>query len=124
LPVEDQVIQVYAATHGYLDRITVDKVEEFLEGLTQRMHSEQQEIRAKLAGGEWDDEIEAQVDKVVKEFADDFGFDLDEEGHPLEEPETGDEARLRHEAEASAGGDGAAPEGSGEGAPEEEPAAV
>jgi F-type H+-transporting ATPase subunit alpha len=123
LPVEDQVIQVYAATNGYLDRITVDKVDEFLDGLTQRMHAEQQELRAKLATGEWDDELEGQVDKAVQEFANDFGFDLDEEGLPLEEPETGDEARLRHEAAASPG-DGAGPEGSGEEAPEEEPAAV
>src|SRR5213078_2897456 len=34
LPVEDQVVQIYAATNGYLDRITVDRVERFLRGLT------------------------------------------------------------------------------------------
>jgi F-type H+/Na+-transporting ATPase subunit alpha len=125
LPVEDQVIQVYAATNGYLDRITVDKVDEFLEGLTQRTHAEQQELRGKLATGEWDDELEGQVDKAVQEFADDFGYDLDEEGLPLEEPETGDVERLRREAGAQAGdGDGAAPEAVGEEAPEEEPATV
>ena len=27
MPVEDQVVQIYAATNGYLDRIVVDKVE-------------------------------------------------------------------------------------------------
>jgi F-type H+-transporting ATPase subunit alpha len=125
LPVEDQVIQVYAATNGYLDRITVDKVDEFLEGLTQRMHAEQQKLRGKLATGEWDDELEGQVDKAVQEFADDFGHDLDEEGLPLEEPETGDVERLRREGGAQAGdGDGAAPEAAGEEAPEEEPATV
>src|SRR6202030_1484376 len=34
MPVEDQVIQIYAATNGYLDRVLVDKVERFLAGLT------------------------------------------------------------------------------------------
>ena len=33
LPVEDQVVQIYAATNGYLDRIKVERVEEFLEQL-------------------------------------------------------------------------------------------
>jgi F-type H+/Na+-transporting ATPase subunit alpha len=124
LPVEDQVIQVFAATHGYLDRITVEKVDEFLEGLTQRMHAEQADLRRTLAAGEWDDELEGKVDAAVKEFTDDFGYDLDEEGLPLEEPETGDEARLRHEAAAqpdSGRADDGAP---GAEEPAEEPAAV
>ena len=33
LPVEDQVIQVYAATNGFLDRIVADRVSEFLSEL-------------------------------------------------------------------------------------------
>ena len=127
LPVEDQVIQVYAATHGYLDRITVDKVEEFLEGLTQRMHAEKQDLRKRLASGEWDDDLEQQVDAAVKEFAEDFGYDLDEEGLPLEEPETGDDVRMRHEAvtagEQAGAADGTKPSEEAE-EPEQEPAAV
>ena len=35
LPVEDQVIQIYAATNGFLDRINVDRVTEFLPELTE-----------------------------------------------------------------------------------------
>src|SRR5207249_10398684 len=44
LAVADQVVQVYSATNGYLDRITVDRVEEFLEALTQRFRSEQGDL--------------------------------------------------------------------------------
>src|SRR5438876_5036523 len=33
LAVADQVVQVYAATNGYLDRVNVDRVEEFLDAL-------------------------------------------------------------------------------------------
>jgi F-type H+-transporting ATPase subunit alpha len=122
LPVEDQVLQVYAATHGYLDRITVDKVDEFLDGLVQRMHAEQRDLLKRIAAGEWDDEIEGQLDAAVKDFANDFGYDLDEEGQPLEEPETGDEARLRRDTAGAGDGDGAGPAATEE--PAEEPAAV
>src|SRR3979409_83014 len=34
MPVEDQVIQIFAATNGYLDRINVDRVDKFLSDLT------------------------------------------------------------------------------------------
>ena len=37
LPVEDQTIQIYAATNGFLDRINVERVPEFLLGLTERL---------------------------------------------------------------------------------------
>jgi F-type H+-transporting ATPase subunit alpha len=88
LPVEDQVIQIYAATNGYLDRITVDKVEKFLEELTEWMRGNEPELLKKIAGGDWGDETQSQVKAAVEQFAEDFGFDLDEEGHPIDqEPE-------------------------------------
>ncbi|HVY31184.1 MAG TPA: F0F1 ATP synthase subunit alpha [Polyangiaceae bacterium] len=85
LAVEDQVIQIYAATNGYLDRVAVDKVEKFLDGLTRRAHSEAGDLRKAIAGGDWSDETEQAVDALVKAYAEDFGYDLDEEGQPLEE---------------------------------------
>src|SRR6478609_7955951 len=48
LAVEDQVVQVFAATNGFLDRINVDRVPDFLEGLTERMHSESGDLREKI----------------------------------------------------------------------------
>jgi F-type H+/Na+-transporting ATPase subunit alpha len=83
LAVEDQVIQIYAATNGFLDRILVDRVEKFLDGLVRRAHSEAGELRSKIAGGDWADETEKAVHELVQRFADDFGHDLDEEGQPL-----------------------------------------
>src|SRR4051812_36517100 len=55
LPVQEQVLQIYAATNGYLDRINVDRVEEFLDALTQRFRSEQSDLLEKIAGGDWSD---------------------------------------------------------------------
>jgi F-type H+-transporting ATPase subunit alpha len=85
LAVEDQVLQVYAATNGYLDRILVDRVPEFLADLTARAHSQHQDLRAKLASGDWSDDTQDAIKKALDEFAEDFGFDLDEEGEPLDE---------------------------------------
>ena len=99
---EDQVVQIFAATNGYLDRIDVEKVGRFLDELTQRMHSEQEDVLGKIAEGDWDDSTVEAVDKSVKEFADDFGYDLDEEGHPMEE---GDSDRVT-KREESGGDDG------------------
>jgi F-type H+-transporting ATPase subunit alpha len=93
LAIEDQVAQVFAATNAFLDRITVERVPEFLEGLTQRMHSEHSDLLEKLRAGEWSDELQEAVRKAVADFADDFGYDLDEEGHPLEERQVGETTR-------------------------------
>jgi F-type H+/Na+-transporting ATPase subunit alpha len=93
LAVEDQVVQVFAATNGFLDRITVERVPEFLDGLNQRMHSEHSDQLEKLREGEWGDELQEAVRKAVADFADDFGYDLDEEGHPLEERQVGETTR-------------------------------
>jgi F-type H+-transporting ATPase subunit alpha len=84
MAVEDQVVQLYAATNGYLDRITVDKVERFLTELTESVQGSDAELLAKIAGGDWSDETQGEVDKVVKQFAEDFGFDLDEDGRPVD----------------------------------------
>src|ERR1700741_62796 len=50
LPVEDQVIQIYAATNGYLDRITLDKVERFLLELTDYIRGNEPEVMKTIAG--------------------------------------------------------------------------
>jgi F-type H+/Na+-transporting ATPase subunit alpha len=85
IPAEDQVIQIYAATNGYLDRIVVDKVERFLADLTDNVRGNSSEMLEKIADGDWSDEVQSEVEKVVSQFAEDFGFDLDEEGHPLDD---------------------------------------
>jgi F-type H+-transporting ATPase subunit alpha len=93
MPVEEQVVQVYAATNGYLDRITVDRVPEFLDQLTKRLRSEHADLLEKIAAGEWSDEIVQALDKAVAEFADDFGYDLDDEGQPMDAGESDRVAR-------------------------------
>jgi F-type H+-transporting ATPase subunit alpha len=85
LAVEDQVLQVYAATNGFVDRIAVDRVPAFLADLISAAHSRHKELRAKIAAGDWSDETQEAVKAAVTEFAGDFGYDLDEEGQPLDD---------------------------------------
>src|SRR5215213_4124710 len=95
LTVEEQTAVVYAGTNGYLDRITVGRIPEFLDGLCQRLRSEKSELLEKIAGGDWEDSTREELDAAIKEFADDFGYDLDEEGNPVEE---GDSDRVTERA--------------------------
>ncbi len=93
MPIEDQVVQVYAATNGYLDRIKVERVDDFLEGLTESVRGNEPELLKKVAEGDWSDQVQDQLSSAVEQHAEDFGFDLDEEGHPLEDEEEGEERR-------------------------------
>jgi F-type H+-transporting ATPase subunit alpha len=83
LPVEDQVAVVYAATNGFLDRINVDRVPEFNRQLVERLHAEAAEVLKKIREGDWSDETQQALRNAIEQFAEDFGYDLDEEGHPL-----------------------------------------
>jgi F-type H+-transporting ATPase subunit alpha len=85
MSVEDQVVVIFAATNGFLDRINVDRVPEFHEALASRMHAEHAELLEKIAGGDWSDETEQAVRDAVAEFADDFGYDLDEDGGAMDD---------------------------------------
>ncbi len=107
LPVEDQVLSVLAATGGHVDRILVEKVPDFLAGLIDRVRAQHRDLREKIAGGDWSDETQEAARKAIAEFADDFGYDLDEEGQPIDE-----DAPLPHpkqpeqdESDAAQGGD-------------------
>jgi len=79
------VVQIYAATNGFVDRISSDKVERFLAEMSERVRGTSRELLETIASGDWSEQTQAQVAAVVEQFADDFGFDLDEEGHPLQE---------------------------------------
>ncbi|MFZ0088622.1 MAG: F0F1 ATP synthase subunit alpha [Solirubrobacteraceae bacterium] len=124
MPVEEQVVQVYAATNGYLDRIDVDKVERFLAGLGDAVRSDRGDLLEKIAGGDWGDETRSQLDDAVNQYAEDFGYDLDEEGHPLEEdteePPPARADRSDESEEDSGNGDGNGGESAAEGEKEDE----
>src|ERR687898_811350 len=123
LPIEDQVASIYAGTGGYLDRIKVERVHEFLQFLLDRLHAESGDLMGKIAEGEWSDEIESQLGDCVAEGIDDFGPDFDEEGNPLEEGESDrikSEEEREKEARTQEGKKAASDDGDGDGRSDED----
>jgi len=102
VPVEVQVAQVYAATSGHTDRILTPRIPDFLDGLTQRVRAEAAPTLEKIKGGDWSGETQAELEKVVAGYADDFGYDLDEDGQPLTETTVGETTREAEGLHASA----------------------
>ncbi|MBV9802309.1 MAG: F0F1 ATP synthase subunit alpha [Solirubrobacterales bacterium] len=115
MPIEDQVVQIFAATNGFVDRINVDRVPDFLAGAVDSVRGNEPELVKSIADGDWSDETQDKLRDAVGVYAEDFGYDLDEEGLPLEEEE---------EQESSRSGDSSSGEsnGSGNGSEESEPA--
>jgi F-type H+-transporting ATPase subunit alpha len=95
-PIENQVAAIYAGTGGYLDRIQVERVKDFLDNLLARLHAEKEELMGKIRDGEWSDEIASELGDEIAEAIDDFGPDFDAEGNPIEE---GESDRIRSEQE-------------------------
>src|SRR4051812_43769418 len=116
LSIEDQVVQVFSATNGFLDRIKTDRVPEFLDQLQDRFHSEHEDLLSTIAGGDWGDETQEAIRNGVAEFADDFGYDLDEEGHPIEDRDetTREQEGIRSSRDGESDGDGAEGDSGGE----------
>jgi F-type H+/Na+-transporting ATPase subunit alpha len=84
MPVEDQVVQIYAATNGFVDRITLDRVPKFLADLTESVRGNEPELLKAISGGDWSDDTQDKLKASIDRFAEDFGYDLDEEGQPID----------------------------------------
>lgn len=68
MPVEDQVLSIYAAGKGYLDNIEIEKVKEFEAGLLDFMRKTRSTLMDKLHVGEWSDEVENEMKAGIEEF--------------------------------------------------------
>jgi F-type H+/Na+-transporting ATPase subunit alpha len=101
LSVAEQVASLYAGTGGYLDRIKVERVHNFLDDLRSRLRTENKDLIERINSGELSDEDEESLGDAIAEMVDDFGPDFDAEGNPLEE---GESDRIRSEEEHAAPG--------------------
>jgi F-type H+-transporting ATPase subunit alpha len=89
LSVADQVASIYSGTGGYLDRIKVERVAEFLADLRVRLHAENADLLSRIEEtGKLEDDDEDALGKAIGEFVDDFGPDFDERGNPIEAGES------------------------------------
>jgi F-type H+-transporting ATPase subunit alpha len=123
MAVEDQVAVIYAATNGYIDRISEDRVPEFHQKLVERVHAEISDVLKAIREGDWSDEIQKKLDDAIAQFAEDFGYDLDEEGLPMEDEDhirEGRRSRADEDEDGDGDGDGARGRGEDEGDQEDD----
>jgi F-type H+-transporting ATPase subunit alpha len=118
LEMADQVAAIYSGTGGFLDRIKVERVGEFLRDLRLHLRSENSALLDKIAEtGKLEDDDEEALGAAIKDFVDDFGADFDEHGDPIE---AGESDRIKSEDERSKPGRTEDAEGAEDG--EKEPA--
>ncbi len=73
LPVEKQIVAIYAGTRGFLDDIPVSEVKNFENGLYQFFDSEKPEILEELRQKkELDEELDKKIHDAIQEFHDRF----------------------------------------------------
>ncbi len=73
LPVEEQVVVLYAAVHGFLDRLEVEQVREFERVLLERMRTERPEILQEIRKtGELSEQTKRALEAALEEFLADF----------------------------------------------------
>ena len=73
MPVEEQVISIYAGTNGYLDGLPVEQVRRFEAGLLESIRLRNADLLTDIATKkELTNEIVARLKKVISEFAETF----------------------------------------------------
>jgi F-type H+-transporting ATPase subunit alpha len=73
MPVEEQVISLFAGMRGYLDKLTVANVGRFEAELLRLMRAKHQDVLDAIrTGGKLTPEIEAKLKAILDEFAKDF----------------------------------------------------
>jgi F-type H+-transporting ATPase subunit alpha len=89
LEMAEQVASIYAGTGGFLDRIKVERIGEFLRDLRIRLRSEKSELLGRIEEtGKLEDDDEKELGEAIADFVDDFGADFDEHGDPVEAGES------------------------------------
>jgi F-type H+-transporting ATPase subunit alpha len=69
MPVEQEVIVIYAATQGHLDDVPLTRIQEFQNGLLQYVDTSARQVRDDLAGKK---ELTAEIESALKQAIADF----------------------------------------------------
>ncbi|NLW06637.1 MAG: F0F1 ATP synthase subunit alpha [Clostridia bacterium] len=73
MPVEEQVIVLYAAINGFLDDLPVERIRPFEQGFLRFMRSERPEVLAAIREKrELDDSLNEQIEKCIENFKSSF----------------------------------------------------
>ena len=72
-PVEEQVVSIFAGTHGYLDPLPIESIGRYQQELISWLKAERSSILADIVSkGKIDDDLEKQIEDALKAFGDIF----------------------------------------------------
>ncbi len=71
-PAEEQTVSIWAGTEGKLDDIPVKDVRRFEGEFLQHLRASHSDVLKTIAGGTWNDDVAARLDKVIAEFKQGF----------------------------------------------------
>jgi F-type H+/Na+-transporting ATPase subunit alpha len=73
VPVEEQIIILWAGTNGFLDEVPVDKVRDYEKELLQKLKTSSKKLISEIADKKaLDEKLTKELEKAVKEFSDRF----------------------------------------------------
>lgn len=67
-PPEEQTVSVWAGTEGKLDDVPVKDIRRFEGEFLQHLRASHSDVLKTIAGGTWNDDVVARLDKVIAEF--------------------------------------------------------
>ena len=109
LSVADQVASIYSGTGGFLDRIKTERVQEFLEGLLIRLHTENKDLCDRInESGQFPEEDEKELSDAISGMIDDFGTDFNEDGEAEDAGESERVDKIAVDGSDDDGGDASA----------------
>ncbi|OGH64603.1 MAG: F0F1 ATP synthase subunit alpha [Candidatus Magasanikbacteria bacterium RIFCSPHIGHO2_02_FULL_47_14] len=68
VPVEEQVLSIYAAGNGYFDHIAVEEIKEKEQQFLEFARKSKANLLEKIKAGEWSDEVQAEVKDACEQF--------------------------------------------------------
>jgi F-type H+-transporting ATPase subunit alpha len=69
MPVEDEIIVIYAGTQGFLDDLPLEAIKSFEEGLLRYVRAEKQDLRkAIIEKKALDDDLRAKISAAIETF--------------------------------------------------------
>ncbi|MFA6257402.1 MAG: F0F1 ATP synthase subunit alpha [Candidatus Paceibacterota bacterium] len=73
VPIEHQIVTLYALTKGFMDDVAIDKIKEFEQGLTEYSERNAKVFYKQIAEKKmWDDKGEEELKKVIADFSSSF----------------------------------------------------
>lgn len=68
MSVGEMAVSLFAADRGHMDDVELAKIGAFESALIDSMHNSHDQLMATLDGGDWNDELESQLESAVAEF--------------------------------------------------------